>query len=470
MSGADTPGARLLRPRRPRLPETRMLEFLTSRGLLPHGYCLQWQPQLLWTHVGADVAIAIAYFSIPAMILYYLRKRTAIADIPGPYLLTGLLFAAFIVFCGLTHLFGLVTIWRPYYGMEGAVKAATAVVSLLTAIVMVPVLPRALALRTPEELEQINASLQEEVARRIERENQLQARNDQLTQEMAARSRAEAAQEAALRSRDELQCAMDQLTLTQARLIESEKLASMGKSMAGIAHEVNTPVGVSMTAVSTLVELTAQARSAFSEERLTEAGLKDYFAVASESLDIMNRNLDRAALLLQSIKQVATDQSSDQPRRIMLKEYIELVLRSLKPKLMAGRLPVKVQCPADLGLYTRPGALSQVIINLVSNAMEHAFPSSRSGEIKIEARAANGLVHLICQDDGIGIEPANLHRIFDPFFTTKAHAGGSGIGLDMVRMLVTEKLQGSIDVHSVPGQGTRFQVVLRDLPETDHSV
>ncbi len=440
-----------------------MLEFLTSRGLLPHGYCLQWQPQLLWTHVGADIAIAIAYFSIPAMILYYLRRRTTIAEIPGPYLLIGLLFAAFIVFCGLTHVFGLITIWRPYYGMEAAVKTATALVSLLTAVVMIPVLPRALALRTPEELERINASLEAEIARGVEREQELKSRNQQLREEMAARTQAEAAQQAAIRARDELQRAMDQLRLTQARLVESEKLASMGKSMAGIAHEVNTPVGVSITAVSTLADATARIRDDFSTERLSQGGLRQYLATAGDSLDIVGRNLERAAGLLQSIKQVATDQSSDQPRNIALEEYIQVVLRSLKPKLMAGRIPVQVQCPPDLTLYTLPGALSQVIINLVSNAMLHAFPEPRSGEIRLQARPANGLVQLICEDNGIGIEPAHLKRIFEPFFTTRASDGGSGIGLDIVKMLVTEKLKGSIDVHSVPGQGSRFQVVLRDL-------
>ncbi len=245
--------------------------------------------------------------------------------------------------------------------------------------------------------------------------------------------------------------------------MESEKLASMGKSMAGIAHEVNTPVGVSITAVSTMTDATTRIREDFAADRLSQGGLKHYFEMAGDSLDIVGRNLERAAGLLQSIKQVATDQSIDQPRNIALEEYLQIVLRSLKPKLMAGRVPVQVQCPPDLMLYTLPGALSQVIINLVSNAMLHAFPAPRSGEIRLEAHPANGLVQLICEDNGVGIEPANLKRFFDPFFTTRSHDGGSGIGLDIVRMLVTEKLKGSIDVQSVPGKGSRFQVVLRDL-------
>lgn len=440
-----------------------MLEFLLSRGFMPHGFCMQWRPELLNLHVWSDVAIALAYFSIPAMIIYYLRRRTAIADIPFVYLMIGAMFACFIVFCGLSHVMGLITIWKPWYGAHGVVKAATGAISVATALMLIPILPRALALRTPEELEAINQSLQEALARGEERERELARKNKDLKDQIVARTAAEASEQAAIQARDELQQALDQLKLTQARLLESEKLASVGKSMAGIAHEVNTPVGVAITAVSVLQDATMDTNTAFERNELSQQGLNRYLGIAGESLDIVSRNLDRAASLLQSVKQVATDQSSDQPRQITMREYVEMVLRSLKPKVIASPHRVNLQCPNDLVVTTIPGALSQVIINLVANAMQHAYPDGREGDIHLDINAHGDGFELICTDHGIGIPTDILPHIYEPFFTTQKGQGGSGIGLDIVRMLVTEKLGGVIDVESKPGEGTRFTVRVPDL-------
>ena len=178
-----------------------MLDWMTNPAFMPHGYCLLWHPALLWTHVVSDGLIALAYFSIPGMILYYLRKRTAIADIPGIYLAVGLMFACFIVFCGITHVLGLVTIWLPWYGIEGISKLATALVSVATALACIPILPKALSLRSAEELEQINQSLESEIQQREARERELDQRNQQLQAQIEARTRAEQGEQEALQEK-----------------------------------------------------------------------------------------------------------------------------------------------------------------------------------------------------------------------------------------------------------------------------
>ena len=194
-----------------------MLEFFTNPSFMPHGYCLKWQPGLLWMHVVSDIFIALAYFSIPAMIVYYLRKRTAIADIPFVYLAIGLMFACFIVFCGITHVLGMVTIWMPWYDMQGISKAATALISVATALAMVPILPRALTLRTAEELELINSELSEEIAQRKQREDDLANANQQLRDQIEARARAEEKEQLAVQEKSALEQTLREWRTAQAR-------------------------------------------------------------------------------------------------------------------------------------------------------------------------------------------------------------------------------------------------------------
>ena len=177
---------------------------LLGSTFMPHGFCLRWLPGLLWTHVVADALIAIAYFSIPISILYYLSRRSTRGEAEGQsemvqrYWWIGVMFAAFILCCGITHIFGMVTIWQPVYGLQALLKAVTAVVSLLTAAALIRMTPQLLALRTAEELEA-------EISRRQERETELERANARLRNEMASRQRAEDAERAAVRAFRELE-------------------------------------------------------------------------------------------------------------------------------------------------------------------------------------------------------------------------------------------------------------------------
>lgn len=247
-----------------------------------------------------------------------------------------------------------------------------------------------------------------------------------------------------------------ELRRMQAQLVQSEKMASLGALVAGVAHEINTPVGVGVTAASTLAARAAQIREQYETNSLRRTELARFLDVANESSGILLRNLQRAADLISSFKRVAVDQSSDERRRFELKSYIEETLRSLAPKYSKLGHRVTVDCPEGLELDSYPGVLAQIFTNLVSNSLMHAFDSQRDGEMRIEAWRDGDDVVMRYSDNGAGIAPEHLPHIFDPFFTTKRGAGGSGLGLHIVYNLVAQKLGGTIGVESEPGCGATF--------------
>ena len=382
-----------------------MLSWLFENSFMPHGHCYFWRPDILWIHVVSDAVIALAYFSIPVTLLYFLRRRP---DIPFPAMIA--LFALFIVLCGSGHVIDIVTVWNPVYALSGAERAATAVVSIFTAVAMVPIIPQVLAMRTPAELQR------------------------------------------------EVDLAVDQLRETQSQLVQNEKMASLGALVAGVSHEINTPVGIGVTAASALQERARQLRKQHSEQTLTASDLDGFVAVAEESSQIILRNLQRAADLIHSFKQVAVDQASGERRQFALRAYLDEVLLSLGPRLKRTPHKLSVDCADGVMLDSYPGALAQVLTNLVTNSLMHAFPDDRKGRIGIAAREEAGTIRLYYWDDGVGIAPEHLPRIFDPFFTTKRGRGGSGLGMHIVYNLVTQLLGGTIEVTSTPGQGTQVFV------------
>jgi signal transduction histidine kinase len=382
-----------------------MLSWLFESGFMPHGHCYFWRPDILWMHVVSDAVIALAYFSIPVTLLYFLRRRP---DIPFPGLVA--LFALFIVLCGAGHLFEIWTVWQPVYALQGLEKSATAVVSILTAAALVPVIPQVLAMRTP-------AQLQVEVNTAVER-----------------------------------------LRETQDQLVQNEKMASLGALVAGVSHEINTPVGIGVTAASTLEQLTARFADRRAAQAPTPAEVAEFAAVAREASQMILTNLQRASELIHSFKQVAVDQASSERRRFDLREYLDEVLLSLGPKLKRTPHAVALDCPPNLVLDSYPGALAQIVTNLLTNSLLHAYPDARAGRITISAARQGEDVRLVYADDGAGIAPEHLGRVFDPFFTTQRGRGGSGLGMHIVYNLVTRMLGGAIDLASRPGEGTRVTV------------
>ena len=257
----------------------------------------------------------------------------------------------------------------------------------------------------------------------------------------------------------ELLQSLHNLEMTRKDLVQSEKLALLGGLVAGVAHEINNPVGITVSAASYLKDRTDSIERALASGDLRPDEVRDYLRDAAQSARLLSSNAQRAAQLVQSFKQVAVDQASEERRRFDLKGYIDETLLSLRPKLKESNVAVRVDCPRGLELNTYPGALAQVLTNLVLNSLQHAFEGGRGGQITISAQPdGDDYVRIRYADNGAGIPPDLHERVFEPFFTTRRGAGGSGLGLYLVYNLVTHSLNGSITLEPRPAAGTVFDL------------
>ena len=257
----------------------------------------------------------------------------------------------------------------------------------------------------------------------------------------------------------ELNSTLETLQRTQAQLVQSEKMVALGSLVAGVAHEINTPMGVSVTAASYLAQKTQEFGALYRTNQMKRSDLEKYLNVSDETCKVILVNLDRSAELVKSFKQVAVDQSSEIKRRFKVKEYIGEILLSLKPKLKKTKLQIVIDCDDDLTIDSFPGALSQIITNLVMNSLTHAYEENAEGKITFRITQKGQELNFTYSDDGTGISIANKAKIFDPFFTTKRTQGGTGLGLHIVYNLVTQTLGGTIECESEPGQGTTFIII-----------
>jgi DNA-binding LacI/PurR family transcriptional regulator/signal transduction histidine kinase len=249
---------------------------------------------------------------------------------------------------------------------------------------------------------------------------------------------------------------LDNFEENQAKLINSEKMEALSKIVAGVAHEINSPVGVSITAASFLMDKLQQVQELFDSERLKANDFKEYMATCSETVKILLMNLNRASNIITNFKQVAVGQSIEDMKKFEVKKLINEVLLSLNPKLKETRIEISVKCPDDLEIYSYPGELSQIITNFIENSLTHAYDQGQTGKILIEIYLEDNMVNIIYTDDGKGIEKTNLGKIFDPFYTTRRGCGGTGLGLNIVYNIVTHKLRGNINCTSEQGIGTTF--------------
>jgi len=255
--------------------------------------------------------------------------------------------------------------------------------------------------------------------------------------------------------------ALTEVQRTQKQLVEAEKMAALGSLVAGVAHEINTPVGTSLTAATLLEERTRKFKEVVLSGQIKKADLTKYLELADETTGLMLTNIHRAAELIQSFKQVAVDQTSSECRPFNLGGYLDEVLTSLRPRLRKSSVEVTVTCDPEIEMFSFAGAFSQVITNLVMNALTHAFDEGQEGHITLAvSAAARDRVSLAFHDNGKGIPADNLGRIFEPFFTTKRGTGGTGLGLHIVYNIVSQQLGGTIAVASELGQGTTFVIEL----------
>ena len=258
------------------------------------------------------------------------------------------------------------------------------------------------------------------------------------------------------------------LKQAQASLITSEKLAALGALVAGIAHELNTPIGNSLLTATTLSDMAAEFEKQYANGGIKRSALEAHLAAIRRACGIMASSLGRAADLITSFKQVSVDQTSDQRRRFDLDALVRDTVATYAAQLRRANCRIDVDVAPQLVFDSYPGALGQVLSNLINNALLHAFEARTAPGIVIRARAHEqdqGQVVLNFSDDGVGMTPATLHQVFDPFFTTKMGQGGSGLGMHIVYNVVTGMLGGSIAIVSTPDSGTSVTITLpKDAP------
>jgi PAS domain S-box-containing protein len=259
----------------------------------------------------------------------------------------------------------------------------------------------------------------------------------------------------------ELEEANASLSQAMEHLVQREKLASLGSLVAGVAHELNTPIGNALTVSTALNDIHRQFADVLAKGAVRRSALDRFVAENSEATELIERNLQRAAALISHFKQVAVDQASVRRRQFDLAALVEDVLSTLSPRLKRSPHRVEVDIPPGLVLESYPGPLEQVLTNLVENSLVHGFESGQPGVIRISAEAAGPRIRLRYADDGLGIPPVLRHRVFDPFFTTKLGQGGSGLGLYLVYNLVHGRLGGSIELLDDAGPGACF---IMELP------
>src|SRR3981189_2077911 len=248
---------------------------------------------------------------------------------------------------------------------------------------------------------------------------------------------------------------------TQDPLIEAEKLAALGRLVAGVAHEVNSPVGISLTVASTLQRKAVMFAAEAARVDLRRSSLNEFIELINEASVQLVANLGRAAELVQSFKQVATDQQLFNRRTFDPGELTEQVLSHVQRELRDRDITIKLQCEPNLSIDSYPGPFGQVLTNLVLNSITHAFPAGKTGiiDIKVSA-AASAHIKLVFADDGCGMFPEIKRQAFDPFFTTRRHQGATGLGRDIAYNTVAERLGGRLKLESEPGVGTIIQLIL----------
>jgi signal transduction histidine kinase len=307
----------------------------------------------------------------------------------------------------------------------------------------------------------------------IERTDELQTARDELEMRVQDRTAELQRSEDALRA---LNAALEQrvsertatlsstvlaLQKTQDDLVQAEKLASLGSLVTGVAHELNTPIGNAIVSASTLESRMESMQQAVEQGNLRKSTLLDFCADGAQLSALVSRSCERAAQLINSFKQVAVDQTSEQRREFDLRNVVQDVVATLKASYHTNQWTFQVDIPAGLVCEGYPGPLGRIVAHLIQNAVLHGFGGRNHGVLQLSAhKAGEKLVELKVSDDGHGMDAGTLTRIFDPFFTTRMGQGGSGLGLSVARNLAIGVLGGNLTAHSAPGQGACFTLTI----------
>ena len=328
-------------------------------------------------------------------------------------------------------------------GQRGLIRIAARKVRIGDAVLLIVTLNDMTAQRRIErEILELNAELEQRVQRRTEELSQANA---------------------------DLAASLEHQRTMQEQLVQSEKSAALGGMVAGVAHELNTPVGNALMAATTMQQRAQDFRARLARG-VRRSEFETFLEVIGEASDLAERNLRRAADLIGSFKQVAVDQASDQRRRFDLSEVAREILLTLQPSLRLTPYEVRNEIEPGFGFESYPGPLGQVLTNLISNAVLHAFPGRERGLVRLTARDSGDCVEVAVSDDGCGMPPEMLRRIFEPFFTSRRGRGGTGLGLHICESVVSRVLGGTITVLSRVGEGSVFTLRLpRVAPRRDEA-
>jgi two-component system, NtrC family, sensor kinase len=492
--------------------------FFSSGSFIPHGHCYLWQTQLVWLHVASDSIIALAYFSIPITLVYFISKRQ---DLPFDWIFA--LFGAFIVACGMTHIFELWTLWHPTYWLSGTMKAITALISFATAILLVDLMPQALALPSPAQLESANRLLEAEIVERQlaqlaiqkakeeleirveERTAELKSQtqhlefaNRLLEAEIVERQLAEAALQKAkeeleirveertaeLKSQtQQLEQALSELKQAQSNLIHSEKMSSLGQLVAGVAHEINNPINFiygnithTRQYANSLVEVVNLYQEQYPnplpivQEKIKSVDLDFIISDMPKILTSMKNGAERIFGIVKSLR-IFSRHDEAEMKLADIHEGIDSTLMILQSRLNAKPGLWSIQVIKEYGNLAKiecyPGQLNQVFMNIIANAIDALENDSRSESIaaneatpriiKISTKLLDSeVVEIRISNNGPEITESVMKQLFNPFFTTKPVGKGTGLGLSISYQIITVRHQGELQCISAPGQGAEF--------------
>jgi signal transduction histidine kinase len=317
-----------------------------------------------------------------------------------------------------------------------------------------------------QRLDDQNISLEEEVAKKTATLSRImldleQQKDELLINQRELRQENENRQfvEDELRKRNtELATSMETIQMAKDQLVESERMASLGGLVAGIAHDVNTPLGVSVTATSFLKDRVQKLQSAYDDKKLTGSTMTSFLSEAQQTITLLTNNLNRASDLISSFKQVAVDQTSEAEREINVSEYLTEVVQSLAPNFKKTQHTIDIHCPDDLSIKCAPGVLAQILINMIMNSLIHGFEDKPKGAIRLDIFERDGNLIIDYSDDGRGLDEGTLALHFDAFFTTRRGKGGSGLGTHIMYNLITQTLGGSIEAFSQPNEGLQYKI------------
>jgi len=261
-------------------------------------------------------------------------------------------------------------------------------------------------------------------------------------------------------SNEELEATIHNLKQTQKQLIESEKMASLGSLVAGVAHEINTPIGAGLSGISHFQEKTNEIKKDYEADTMSVEEFEKYLATSSRLAELININLERTAQLVKSFKQIAVDQTSEDKRSFDFKEYLSKIIFSLSNITKVKNVQINISCEDNLVINSYPGLYSQIITNLIVNSIKHGFKEKNDGVISIEIINDNNNFKIIYRDNGKGIKKEYLSKVFEPFFTTSRDSGGTGLGMNIVYNIVTNNLKGNINCNSTDENGVVFELVV----------